>query len=676
MDEAAVDVVADAAILDKLRTAFAANGIDLAVNESVSGNATFTTVHGEQSLFTGDTVKLTSDYANGGQAKGIFRYLGFQDFQSDQSSVPGGSVTTGTIVKDLDGSAFYEFIGTAGEGAAITDLSVIDFANDTKWQSFITDLGIEDYSVAARWELVIADLKLTRLAEGEGWMLFDGSGASYVIQKDGANLSVTQATINVISAAASIAAGFGGKAGVAFSGAGAFAQNVILSKTNTSIRNSNIISANDVLLTSTSTQAISSAVVAASVAIGVGAKAGVGVAIGASVARNLIGYEWDFSSSPVEVRAYVEDSSINATGELKQTALANQTINSAVLAFSVGIGGAGKVGVGVAGSGVLSENWIGVDVESSINGDGATGTGIEATTITLIADDTSTISAFAGAAAVAASFAGSTAVSVAIGVSLAHNTISSSVQAFIRNADSTVKSRVGDIILGASSKDTINAVSAAAAIALAFSGKTAVGVSGAGAEATNIILTKTNAFIENSVLISAAKVDLDALNSSEINAIIAAASFSLAIGGNTGVGASIGLAIARNLIGWGPDPFAPAATYTTNEEPPQIVTGDTIEIISGPRAGDIYKYIADDTLFDPVEDSNYLHGLDYGNRDEWQRVDIERSPAKVQAYVVDTSIDATGALTLDALSEQSINAVVFAGSAAASVGGSTSVSLS
>ena len=72
-----------------------------------------------------------SRYANGGQAKGIYRYLGFQDFLSDQSSVPGGSVTTGTVVKDLDDGAFYEFIGTAGEGAAITDLSVIDFANDT-----------------------------------------------------------------------------------------------------------------------------------------------------------------------------------------------------------------------------------------------------------------------------------------------------------------------------------------------------------------------------------------------------------------------------------------------------------------------------------------------------------------------------------------------------------------
>ncbi|MEE8308571.1 MAG: hypothetical protein V3R81_14985, partial [Gammaproteobacteria bacterium] len=596
---------------------------------------------------------------------------------SDESS--GLNVTTGTIVKDLDDGAFYEFIGTAGEGVGITDLNGIDFANDAKWQSYTTDLGLEDYSVAARWELVTADLNLTRLSEGEGWTLIDGSGATYVIHRDGNTLTVSQATINVVSAAASIGAGFGGKAGVAVSGAGAFAQNVILSKTNTSIRNSKIISADDVLLTSTSTQAISSVVVAASVAVGGGGKAGVGVSIGASISRNLIGYEWDWSSAPAEVRAYVEDSSINAQGELKQTALASQTINSAVIAASVGIGAAGKVGVGVSGSGVFSENWIGVDVESSIDGDGAAG--IRATDISLIASDTSTISALAGAASIAASFAGSTGVSVSIGVSLALNTISSSVQAFIKNADQVVTSidpadaTSGNIILKATGTDTINAISAAASIAAAFAGKTAVGVSGAGAMASNVILTKTNAYIEDSVLTSAANVDIDALNSSEINAVIAAASFSLAISGKTGVGASIGLAVARNLIGWGHIPFG-SATYTTNDEPPQIVKTNTIEIMAGPRAGDIYEYIADDPLTDPGEESNYLHSLDYGNRDEWKRVDIGRSPAEVQAYVVDSSITSGGALTLDAHSVQSINAVVFAGSVAASAAGSTSVSVS
>ncbi|MBT7080527.1 MAG: hypothetical protein HN929_03510, partial [Chloroflexi bacterium] len=579
------------------------------------------------------------------------------------------TVTSNTIVKDLVDGLFYEFDGTVTEGQAITDLSGITFASDGMWKLYLTDLGTEDYSDTTKWELFNAGLKLTKLANGEGWTLIDGSGAAYVLKKDGSNLSASQSTINSVSAAAAVGVGLGLKAGVAVSGAGAFSQNVILSKISTSIRNSVITSGNDVLLSSKSNQTINSVVVAASVAVGGGGKAGVGVAIGASIARNLIGYDWDWSRTPSDVRAYVEDSSIDARwGDLIQTAEANQTINSAVIAGSVGIG-AGKTGVAVSGSGVFSENWIGVDVASTIDGSDS----IIANDITLEASDTSIISALAAAASIAASFALDTGVSVAIGVSLAHNTISSSVQSYIRNADDVTAS--GNVIIKATGSDTINAVSAAASVAAAFAGKTAVGVSGAGAEATNVILTKTNAYIENSILKSTGNVDLDALNTSEINAVIVAASFSLAIGGKTGVGASIGLAVARNLIGWEAISFG-AATYTTNEEPDQIVKGDTVEIMSGPRAGDIYKYIADDTIIDPGEESNYLHGLDYGNSDEWRRVDIGRSPAEVQAYVVNSGIDSEGTLTMDALSMQSINAIVFAGSVAASGGASNAVSVS
>ncbi|MBT7080528.1 MAG: hypothetical protein HN929_03515, partial [Chloroflexi bacterium] len=246
------------------------------------------------------------------------------------------------------------------EGAAIADLSNIDFAEDDMWQAYLTDLGSEDYSDTDKWKLVTAGLKLTKLANGEGWTLIDGSGAAYVLKKNGDNLSVSESTINSISAAAAVGVGLGLKAGVAVSGAGAFSQNVILSKTSTSIRNSVITSGEDVLLSSKSNQTINSVVVAASVAVGGGGKAGVGVAIGASIARNLIGYDWNWSRTPSDVRAYVEDSSINAQGDLIQTAEANQTINSAVIAGSVGIG-AGKTGVAVSGSGVFSENWIGVD---------------------------------------------------------------------------------------------------------------------------------------------------------------------------------------------------------------------------------------------------------------------------------------------------------------------------
>jgi hypothetical protein len=75
---------------------------------------------------------------------------------------------------------------------------------------------------------------------------------------------------------------------------------------------------------------------------------------------------------------------------------------------------------------------------------------------------------------------------------------------------------------------------------------------GAGAEATNIILNKTNAFVADSTLISAGDVNLLASGSSTIKAMVSTAAGSLAVGGGTGVGVSIGASVALNYIGWTP----------------------------------------------------------------------------------------------------------------------------
>ena len=73
-------------------------------------------------------------------------------------------------------------------------------------------------------------------------------------------------------------------------------------------------------------------------------------------------------------------------------------------------------------------------------------------------------------------------------------------------------------------------------------------LSGAGAGATNVILTKTNSHITNSKIVSKTNVDLDADNSSDIDAVLATAS-AAAAGGAVGVGASMGVSISQNFIG-------------------------------------------------------------------------------------------------------------------------------
>ena len=64
-----------------------------------------------------------------------------------------------------------------------------------------------------------------------------------------------------------------------------------------------------------------------------------------------------------------------------------------------------------------------------------------------------------------------------------------------------------------------------------------------------------------------------AVNSAEIDARVVSAAFALAIGVYAGVGASIGVAIARNDIGFKSDENY-AATYTTASNPTQIVNGN------------------------------------------------------------------------------------------------------
>src|SRR5207249_96030 len=134
--------------------------------------------------------------------------------------------------------------------------------------------------------------------------------------------------------AASLAAGIGGSAGVAISGAGAFSQNVILTHTNAFVDSSVVDSAGDVALEAKSTSAIQSTVAAASVAIGAGGSGGVGASIGVSISRNLIGWTPDDTRVPAEVQAYISNSSITADGTLGLSANASQTINSLVLAAS------------------------------------------------------------------------------------------------------------------------------------------------------------------------------------------------------------------------------------------------------------------------------------------------------------------------------------------------------
>src|SRR5581483_4987797 len=205
------------------------------------------------------------------------------------------------------------------------------------------------------------------------------------------------AAINATSTAASLAAAIGSQAGLAVSGAGAAASNVILGKSNAFTLNSTLTSAGGVSLAATNDAEVHALIAAASGAFN-------GFALGASVAENHIGLTELGAAAPVEVLAYAQGSAVTAAGPLSITAHSEQTIDAIVAALAVAITSGGEVGLAGAGSGVSAVNQIAVRVNAFVAD--APAAGVRAASVTIRADDASTINALAGATSVAAAYSG------------------------------------------------------------------------------------------------------------------------------------------------------------------------------------------------------------------------------------------------------------------------------
>jgi hypothetical protein len=526
VNEATQDLLSDTTVLESLRSAFTSQGLTLATFDIIGTASMYNTDDEEtQDLREGTTVRIASGFPTArGNTNRVYRYIG-----SDRDDV---------------------------------------------------NLNNENYLDTTKW-VRLEKLKLSTLVEGQSWALTAPDGASFLLERQGNSFSVTRNTINSVSAAAALSAGFGSTAGVAVAGAGAVAQNVVLSRVNAFIADSVITTQTDVDLSAESRSKIFSTVVAASLAVGGGSTAGVGASIGIAIARNMVGWKpLAFQETPAQVRTYIVDSQLNVSGNLTQLALSNQSIQSILVAGSVAVGLGGTAGVGVAGSGAIAENKVGVDVEAYI--DGASGSGISADRITLTARDQSKIDAITAAASLSVALGGTAGVAVSVGVSAARNLISSDVAAFVKDAANKVQSTVGNIEILADSQSRIRSVSAAASIAAGFGGVAGVAVAGAGALSTNIILTNTEAYLDNSTLQSAGVLTVEAENTASIKSLVVAASGSIAIGGTVGVGASIGAAAASNLIGKDELGFQAGSTVQAYSKNASILgaTGLTIQALN------------------------------------------------------------------------------------------------
>ncbi|MBT7082464.1 MAG: hypothetical protein HN929_13545, partial [Chloroflexi bacterium] len=470
--------------------------------------------------------------------------------------------------------------------------------------------------------------------------------------------AVENATIKALTSAASLAIGLAGGTGAAVSGAGATSTNIILTKTNAYVSGSTINSARDVVLEASDNSSITAIVASSSAALAAGALAGVGVSIGASIARNLIGHNFfDILPAPAQVQAYISNSTVTAQGVHSQTATANETISAIVFSGSAAAA-AGIAGVAVSGSGVVAVNKISTDVKAYIDN-----SEIEAGSIALTASDTSQITADGGAAAISAAFGG-VGVAISTGVAIAENRITNNIEAYITSSDS-VKTDIGDISVRAFEDATITARTAAAAVSAAVGSLAGIAISGSGAEATNIILTDTNAFVSGSSLVSKGDVVIDADNTSTIEAMVISAAASLAVG-IAGISGSIGESKARNFIGWDlifglPDKkSAEVQAYISNSSVDAKgdlnITADAIETINASVFAGSVAVSA---------------GLVAGAASAAGAVLENRVGTQVRSYIANTTgsgVDVDGNITITAHDTSTISALAGATSVAASVG--------
>ena len=331
-------------------------------------------------------------------------------------------------------------------------------------------------------------------------------------------------------------------------GAGAESSNVILGDTTAYVEDSSLNSDVAIQLTATDTSSISATVVAASIGSG---------SIGASVSDNFIGYNSDGDRVGNKIHAFSRNSRINAVGALEVDADSSATIKANVIAASIAVAKASGNALSGAGSGVSTTNRVGQDVQAYLDGDAQLSaplaSGINAASVTLSATDTSVITAYAGAAALALSF-GAKSGNLTIGIGLARNVIDNDVEASIRNVHqnqlTTPANSDGLVKLTATSHPSITAYAWAATVGFASGGVASVSLSGAGAEAVNVILGSTTAYITDSVLDVSGDTLLTATTDGAVlDATVWGAAVSLAAGGGAGGGVSIGSAMARNYVG-------------------------------------------------------------------------------------------------------------------------------
>jgi len=357
--------------------------------------------------------------------------------------------------------------------------------------------------------------------------------------------------IDAVSVAASVSLALGASQSISLSGAGAEAMNNIQGNTTAIFDNSSLTSGLDAVLDATDKSAVTATVVAASIGM---------ASIGASVSKNSIGYDKDEKRTGNDIKAGSRNTSIGANGKFSATATSEADIEATVIAASVGISKSTGVALSLSGAGASSENRIANDVSTYLDGDAQTSNplskGITASSVQLEAEDTSTITSHAGAASLALAFSGASA-TVTIGIGLARNVIDNDVTSYIQNVNQddlvTTNSSTGDVDVTANSSSTITSIAWAATLGFSGGGTAGLAISGAGADAHNVIVGDTKAYVIDSRLSVAKDLNVTATQQDTITSNVVGASVAGSVGASGGAALSIGVSLAHSYIGMSED---------------------------------------------------------------------------------------------------------------------------
>ena len=425
------------------------------------------------------------------------------------------------------------------------------------------------------------------------------------------------------------ASGSGSTSSNSGSVAGQVSVNIISNLTEASIRDSVIGSLTNKAHNITINATDNSNILAIAGALAYGGKAG----IGTSVAWNQIkSVDSDNSNSPGVVAAYIKDSDINASGDIKLKADSTNNILAVTAAVAVS-----KEGMAAAVS--VSMNLIDSDTQAYIIGKDSAG---------IVADGAVTIEAINNSSTLAIAGGLSYSKIASIGIAGSYNEISGTIKAYI-GEENPVETLVtaNSLSLQALSGASILSVSAGGS---ASSGQAAVN----GSVSINTISSNIETYIKNSTIEVVNSIDLTAKDRSEIISIAGA------VGGSQT--AAVGAALAVNYIGSFGGLGEPKYVYSYIEDSQLVAENGSINISA--ESESVIKSIS-------------VAGGGSSNTAVFGSVSLNFINNDIAAYIKDCSqVNAQGDISLNATDKSTIYVAAgdVAGAGTASVGAAIAIS--